>query len=177
MTPQPSVRACSSRERSKGGPPRCAAPSGAGTASYKSPEQLADGRVTFRLCAPNAVAVAVGSSDNDDISPNTFGGGMGRPMAKDDLGLWSVTTPKPIAPDTYRYFFFVDGVRVADPAASEYSLERANLDSLVEVKATPRATIRHFITIFLTGAVAKVEYWSELAWRGAAHAHLHAPGL
>lgn len=97
--------------KGKGGPPRCVAPGGSGIGSYKSPEVLPDGRITFRLCAPNATAVAVGSADNDDISPNTFGGGAGRPMVKDELGLWSVTTDKVIAPDTYRYFFFVDGVR------------------------------------------------------------------
>lgn len=148
------------RGKDKGGPPRCAAPGGAGTASYKSPEQLPDGRVTFRLCAPNAVAVAVGSSDNEDISPNTFLGGTGRPMAKDDLGLWSVTTEKPIAPDTYRYFFFVDGVRVPDPTAPEYSLERANVDSLVEVKG-PAGDFQTYHNDIPHGSVAKVEYWSE----------------
>lgn len=156
----PQAQAEAAKGKGKGGPPRCSAPSGAGTASYKSPEQLADGRVTFRLCAPNAVTVAVGSSDNEDISPNTFVGGTGRPMVKDDLGLWSVTTLKPIAPDTYRYFFFVDGVRVADPANADYSLERANLDSLVEVKG-PAGDYQTYHNTIPHGSVAKVEYWSE----------------
>ncbi len=95
-----------------------------GTGNYKSPEQLPDGRVTFRICAPDATTVTLGSSDNEDIAPNSFTGGRGRPMTKDDKGLWSVTTPNPLAPNTYRYFFFVDGVRVPDPAAREFSLER-----------------------------------------------------
>ena len=36
-------------------------------------------------------------------------------MTKDEKGLWSVTTPKPLAPDTYRYFFYVNGVRSPIP--------------------------------------------------------------
>ncbi len=143
-----------------GDPNRCSAPSAMGTASYKSAEQLPDGRVTFRICAPDATAVGLGSSDNEDISPNTFMGGTGRPMIKDEKGLWSVTTPKPIAPDTYRYFFFVNGVRVPDPAAREYSLERFNIDSLVEVKGLV-ADFQTFHEKIPHGHVAKVEYWSE----------------
>ena len=62
-----------------GDPNRCSAPGGFGAASYKSPEVLSDGRVTFRLCAPDAATVALGSSDNEDIAPNSFMGGRGRP--------------------------------------------------------------------------------------------------
>lgn len=141
-------------------PNHCAAPTGMGVANYKSTEQLPDGRVIFRICAPNAATVSLGSSDNEDISPNTFMGGTGRPMEKDEKGLWTVTTAKPIAPDTYRYFFFVDGVRVPDPAAREYSLERSNIDSLVEVKGAA-GDFQTFHNDIPHGSVAKVEYWSE----------------
>jgi len=139
---------------------RCTAPTGMGTANYKSAEQLPDGRVTFRICAPDAIAVGLGSSDNEDISPNTFMGGTGRPMIKDETGLWSVTTPKPLAPDTYRYFFFVNGVRLPDPAASEFSLERSNVDSLIEVKG-PEGDFQTFHKDIPHGVVAKIDYWSE----------------
>jgi enterochelin esterase-like enzyme len=143
-----------------GDPNRCSAPTGMGAASYKSTEQLPDGRVTFRICAPDATNVGLGSSDNEDISPNSFMGGTGRPMTKDDKGLWSVTTPKPLAPDTYRYFFFVNGVRVPDPGAREYSLERSNVDSLIEVKG-PAGDFQTFHNDIPHGNVAKIEYWSE----------------
>lgn len=143
-----------------GDPSRCSPPTGMGTASYKSAEQLGDGRVTFRICAPDATAVGLGSSDNEDISPNLFMGGTGRPMTKDEKGLWSVTTPKPLAPDTYRYFFVVNGVRVPDPAAPEYSLERSNVDSLVEVKG-PAGEFQTYHPNIPHGHVAKIEYWSE----------------
>ncbi len=99
-------------------PNRCSAPGGFGAASYVSPEPLPDGRVTFRLCAPDATTVSLGSSDNDDIAPNSFMGGSGRAMSKDSKGLWSVTTEKALAPDTYRYFFYVNGVRQPDPGGA-----------------------------------------------------------
>jgi enterochelin esterase-like enzyme len=143
-----------------GDPNRCSAPTGMGVARYKSAEQLPDGRVTFRMCAPDATTVALGSSDNEDISPNMFMGGTGRPMTKDEKGLWSVTTPKPLAADTWRYFFVVNGVRVPDPAASEYSLERSNIDSLVEVKG-PAGEFQTYHNNIPHGAVAKIDYWSE----------------
>lgn len=141
-------------------PKRCQVPTGFGAAAHKSPEQLPDGRVTFRLCAPDAVRVALGSSDNEDIAPNSFMGGPGRPMVKDELGLWSVTTDKPLAPDTYRYFFFVDGVRTPDPAAPEYSLERSNFDSLVEVTG-PGGEFQAFQPNIPHGHVARIDYWSQ----------------
>ncbi len=143
-----------------GDPNRCAAPNGMGTANYKSQEQLPDGRVKFRICAPDATLVTLGTSDNEDIAPNSFTGGKGRPMNKDDKGLWSVTTPNPIAPNTYRYFFFVDGVRVPDPAAREFSLERSNMDSLVEVTG-PAEDFEAWHKDVPHGSVATVEYWSE----------------
>jgi enterochelin esterase family protein len=143
-----------------GDPNRCTAPTGMATTNYKSAEQLPDGRVTFRFCAPDATTVAVGSSDNEDISPNTFMGGTGRAMTRDDKGLWSVTTPKPLAPDTYRYFFFVNGARVPDPAAREISLERSNIDSLLEVMG-PAGDFQTYHNSVPHGSVAKVDYWSE----------------
>jgi enterochelin esterase-like enzyme len=143
-----------------GDPDRCAAPSPMATPNYKSQEQLPDGRVTFRICAPDATTVTLGTSDNDEIAPNTFTGGRGRPMVKDDKGMWSVTTPNPIAANTYRYFFFVDGVRVPDPAARELSLERSNIDSLVEVTG-PAEDFEAWRKDVPHGSVATIEYWSE----------------
>jgi enterochelin esterase family protein len=77
----------------------------------KSPEILPDGRVTFRLVAPNAGSVAV---------RNTSGGyadwpdGNDVPMARDDQGVWSVTIG-PVATEFYAYVFVVDGVQALDP--------------------------------------------------------------
>src|SRR6476469_10211000 len=64
--------------------PAAAAPQagrgGRGAPPVKSPEVATDGRVTFRLRAPNAKEVAVSI------------GGKQLPMQKDEQGVWSLTS-------------------------------------------------------------------------------------
>jgi len=79
----------------QGGPGRGAPP-------VKSPEVSTDGRVTFRLRAPEASQVAV------------VGIGQRLAMQKDDQGVWSATTD-PLKPDIYTYSFNVDGATLNDP--------------------------------------------------------------
>jgi enterochelin esterase-like enzyme len=67
-----------------------------------TPEVLPDGRVTFRLKAPEAREVRV----QCESLPGTN-------MVKDDQGVWSFTTG-PLEPDYYGYSFVVDGVRTLD---------------------------------------------------------------
>lgn len=145
----------------------------AGPAGYKSVEQGADGRVTFRLCAPDAVKVLVTSSDNADAIPMGFppGSPAGLPMSKDATGLWSVTSAQPIAPDTYRFNFNVDGARVPDPQGTRFSEERVGVNSVFEVTGaagdfqTYRAGVPH-------GAVTVIDYWSSaLGIRRRAHVY------
>ncbi len=77
-----------------------------------SPEIREDGRVTFRLWAPEAEAVMV---------RNTTGGygdwpdGNEVPMAQDEQGVWSATIG-PLAPEYYTYVFVINGVQALDPA-------------------------------------------------------------
>jgi enterochelin esterase family protein len=71
--------------------------------AVRSPEVSADGKVTFRLRAPNAKEVAV------------TGIGQRLAMQKDDQGIWSATTDV-LQPDLYTYAFSVDGATVNDPA-------------------------------------------------------------
>ena len=80
----------------------CAQP-GRGPA-VRSPEVTPDGKVTFRLRAPNAKEVAV-----------LVGAGQRLAMQKDDQGTWSATTDV-LQPDLYTYSFSVDGVTFNDPA-------------------------------------------------------------
>lgn len=68
-----------------------------------SPEVAEDGRVTFRLGAPNAEKVTLRLETAGVL-----------PMRKDDQGVWSVTS-KVLEPDVYVYSFVVDGVRMPDP--------------------------------------------------------------
>src|SRR5439155_8816049 len=64
-----------------------------------SPEVHSDGRVTFRLKAPNADAVRVQCE-----------GLKAADMKKDAQGVWSFTS-EPMEPDYYGYSFFVDSAR------------------------------------------------------------------
>ena len=72
-----------------------------------SPDAGNDGRVTFRLKAPNAQKAEVHLE------------GAKQPLAlvKDEKGIWSGTT-QPLTPDYYGYSFTVDGVRQLDPSNS-----------------------------------------------------------
>jgi enterochelin esterase family protein len=69
-------------------PPAQGRPRGT-TAPVRSPEVQADGRVTFRLRAPNATSVAVA---RDGAPPMA--------MQKDEQGVWSVMTD-PLPPDIF----------------------------------------------------------------------------
>jgi enterochelin esterase family protein len=79
-------------------------------AAVKSPEVAADRRVTFRLLAPDAKAVAV----SGDFGPDA-------PMRKGDDGIWTATVG-PLDPEMYVYFFTVDGVRLIDPSNPEVKI-------------------------------------------------------
>lgn len=134
----------------------------AGPANYKSVEQLDDGRVTFRLCAPDAQNARVTSSDLADIIPMGFGPGSesGLPMVKDESGLWSVTSATPVSPDTYRFNFQVDGARVPNPQGTTFSHERVGTNSTFEVFG-PEGAFQTYQKDVAHGAVSRVEYWSE----------------
>ena len=70
--------------------------------SPASPDVQTDGRVTFRLKAPEATNVQVQCESL-----------KAAPMQKDDQGVWSFTTD-PLEPDYYGYSFVVDGLRTID---------------------------------------------------------------
>jgi len=86
-----------------------------------SPEVQADGRVTFRLAAPNAREVQLHCEGVKDSA-----------MQKDDRGVWTFTTA-PLEPDIYVYSFNVDGLRVIDPNNPFLKYNLLNTESQVEV--------------------------------------------
>jgi enterochelin esterase family protein len=145
-----------------------------GPARYRSTEVLADGRVTFRVCAPEATTALVTSTDYAPAIPMGFGGGPpGLAMTKDTSGLWSATTPVPIAPGTYRYNFRVNGARVPDPQATRFSHERVGTNSILEVPGAEGA-FQAFDPKVPHGTVSAVEYWSTTL--GAKRrAHVYTP--
>jgi len=84
-------------------------PGRGGAPAPRSPEVAADGRITFRLRAPNAKEVFV----------NGLPGGQRLAMQKDEQGVWTATTD-PMKPDMYGYTFNVDGATFNDPGNSNF---------------------------------------------------------
>jgi enterochelin esterase-like enzyme len=93
---------------------------GRGAPPVKSPEVAADGRVTFRLRAPNAKEVAVSI------------GGKRIPMQKDEQGVWSLTTD-PMTPDIYTYSLVVDDASMNDPANRQVQTSFGSFQSMLVV--------------------------------------------
>lgn len=124
--------------------------------AWRSVEVEADGRVTFRLCAPQATDVRVTSPDANEAIP--FGAGL--VLARDDTGLWSATTSVPVAPDNYRYSFVVNGVSLPDPLATTFSRERTGGQSTFEVPGEA-GKFQAYDPAIAHGAVTEFEYWSK----------------
>lgn len=95
--------------------------------SVTSPEVHSDGRVTFRLKAPEARDVSVVAVENHPPAP----------MTKDDRGVWSATIG-PLSPAIYSYAFQVDGAIVTDPRNPRVKVWLVS-NSMVEVPGTPPA--------------------------------------
>jgi enterochelin esterase-like enzyme len=89
----------------------------------KSPEVLADGRVTFRLQATNVTKASVFA---DWMAP-----GPGEKMSRES-NVWSVTVG-PVPPGIYIYHFNVDGMAIADPVNPQVKLRARTSASLLEV--------------------------------------------
>lgn len=101
---------------------------GGQAAKVKSPEVLADGRVTFRLAAPKATEV---------LLQGNWEGGRGVAMTRDNSGVWSVTT-RPLQPELWAYTYSVDGVRTLDPG--NYNVARDGVGFMNTVLVLDGAT-------------------------------------
>ena len=115
-----------------------------------SPEVLSDGRVSFRLRAPNASEVLLRCEGLKETK-----------MQKNDQGVWSFTSP-PMEPDIYTYTFSVDGLRLLDPNNSLLKYNLLNSDSELhvpgpkslpwEINDVPRGKLhRHFYKSIVAG--------------------------
>jgi len=82
-----------------------------------SPEIHADGTVTFRLKAPDAVRVELDGEWPGGARESKV------PLARDGQGVWSITVG-PIQPDLWTYSFNVDGVKVPDDLNPHYWYDR-----------------------------------------------------
>ena len=114
-----------------------------------SPHLESDGRVTFRVLAPNATTVTVGGDINGGLVPDPnaaapqaaapeaqAGRGGGPPavtMAKGENGVWSGTTSRPVRPGAWRYTFTIDGITVVDSRNVSVTTSQTQVQSLLTV--------------------------------------------
>ena len=115
-----------------------------------SPEVLRDGRVVFRILAPNAAAVTLNAGDipaTAILATNTAAavpaapavtpaapssGPVSPTFTKNESGVWEATVG-PVPPGAFRYVFVVDGVRTIDPVNTRVSESNTATWSLFEV--------------------------------------------
>ncbi len=141
--------------------------------AFVSPEIGADGRVTFRVLAPQAASVTVGGDINGSLVPDPSApppspagdpaGGAGRgggrggmpvvTMAKGENGVWSGTTLRAVKPGAWRYTYSVDGAPTVDIRNTRTSPNQTQVQSLLVVPGDFSETrdVPH-------GAVASVHY-------------------
>ena len=111
-----------------------------------SPQIEPDGRVTFRILAPNASAVTVGGDINIGLVPDPSPPASQPPataapsgvtpavtMSKGENGIWSGTTVRAVRPGAWRYTFTVDGATVADSRNVTVSTTQTQVQSLLVV--------------------------------------------
>ena len=146
------------------------APSGSGNPSNRlqrgqaplvSPQIDSDGRVTFRIYAPQATVVTLGGDINQGLNRDepaqADGAGSaakpGIPMAKGSDGVWTGTSALPMKPGAWRYHFVVDGMTAVDSRNVSTSPYQAQMESLLIVPGDFSETrnVPH-------GAVSKVRY-------------------
>jgi enterochelin esterase-like enzyme len=89
-------------------------PAASNVLNAQYPRVYPDGRVAFRIAAPNAQKV--------QLQPGGADNGLGKgpiDMTKDEKGMWSITLP-PVVPGFHYYWFVVDGVNVNDPGSETF---------------------------------------------------------
>jgi enterochelin esterase-like enzyme len=89
-------------------------PASSNVMNAQYPRVYPDGRVAFRLNAPNAQKVQLQPGGNDN--------GLGKgpiDMTRDDKGMWTITLP-PVVPGFHYYWFLIDGVNVNDPGSETF---------------------------------------------------------
>lgn len=121
---------------------------------YAGYELQDDGRVLFRLCAPEADAVSLRLRGDRGAASQSL------ELEQDDLGYWTGTTAEPVLPGVHRYSFEVDGLSFTDPM--NYTIEQSimGIQSIIEVPG-PDTAFYSYDKDIPHGAVNTVEYWSE----------------
>ena len=127
--------------------------------TVNSPEVLSDGKVAFRILAPEAVSVGLQSSDMFGMQQT------GVSFTENDDGVWEAVV-NPVAPGAYRYVFIVDGASVVDPHNTSISESNGNVWSMVYIPGAEFMEMKQVPH----GAVAEVYYYSKSLKR---HRRMH----
>ncbi len=115
-----------------------------------SPEVRTDNTVTFRLVADKAQTVGI----TGDFIESGFAG-----MQRDSAGVWSYTTPAPLAPELYSYSFLIDGAKITDPSNVYQLRDIATLSSIFIIPGGQADYYR--VSDVPHGTVSKVWYHSD----------------
>jgi enterochelin esterase family protein len=131
--------------------------------AVRSPEVSADGRVTFRVRAPNASKVTVFC---ECLSSEPA-------LSKGPDGVWSVTVG-PIEPDIYEYHFTVDGVDNLDQRnpVVKYNSRPNLIESVVEVPG--RSPMFYDVKPVPHGTVS-IKYYPSKATGGTRRVFVYTP--
>ena len=124
---------------------------------YKSTELLDNGKVAFRLYAPEAEAVSFSGDLAERIPVN---------MARNAEGVWEVVM-EGVEPGVYRYYFNVDGVKTIDPR-SEQAIETYSLlkyspegDEFFALRDVPHgALVQRYYKSNSAGCVRRLHLWT-----------------
>ena len=166
---------------------------GRGGPAVVSPQIEPDGRVTFRISAPQATTVSVGGDIGGSLvpdpaappapaappsaapaAPGARGGGRGGPpavtMVKGENGVWSGTTIRAVKPGAWRYTFSVDGVTTVDSRNTNVSPNQTQVQSVLYVPGDFSETrnVPH-------GAVSLVRYVASALGNARREMYVYTP--
>lgn len=147
---------------------------GRGGPAIVSPEIGADGRVTFRLYAPQAGTVTVSGDISLSLVPTddaTDGGSTPAVvMTKGADGVWTGTTIRPVRPGAWRYTFTVDGVATVDPRNTNLTHSQTAPSSMLYVPGDFSETrnVPH-------GTIGRVRYVSKVLGNVPREMYVYTP--
>ncbi|HKD08912.1 MAG TPA: alpha/beta hydrolase-fold protein [Bryobacteraceae bacterium] len=144
---------------------------GRGGPAVVSPHIESDGRVTFRIYAPQASAVTV----NGDIAGGLVPAEGSAPtpavtMTKGADGIWSGVTVRAVKPGAWRYTFGVDGATTVDSRNTLTSPSQTQVQSLLVIPGDFSETrdVPH-------GAVSQVRYVASALSNARREMYVYTP--
>jgi enterochelin esterase family protein len=136
-----------------------------------SPQIESDGRVTFRILAPQATTVTITGDLSQGLTP-AEGSATVPPvtMTKGADGVWTGTTIRAIKPGAWRYLFNVDGATTVDSRNVHVSPSQTQVNSILYVPGDFSETrdVPH-------GAVSSVRYVAATLGNARREMYVYTP--